>query len=277
MLLFITVGLLANDTLARAQVYNFNVGDTFDYKEVYQYGSTLAPPGTPWHTTITYSRYIIASLFYSPDSATKYIQRKQVYPEPAVFDTLVLTNLTAIEVYKDSLNCQYIRFTFDSSSVYHNRISNELYMSFPCGGGPYIPGDYIFAEGLGKVLKIEGGGAQDIEWGDSLILIYYAKGSETWGTPYYNLLSAVSAPGSNNYRIALFPTLNDGTFNLKINDTNLLPANLVVYDVSGREMKQIPLTNSSNEISVQSCSSGIYIWKVIYQGETLRTGRMVVK
>jgi len=128
MLLFITVGLLANDTLTRAQVYNFNVGDTFDYKEVYQYGSTLAPPGTPWHTTISYSRYIITSQFYSPDSATKYIQRKQVYPEPAVLDTLVLTNLNAIEVYQDSLYCQYTIFQFDTSSQTTQQQQKTMYI-----------------------------------------------------------------------------------------------------------------------------------------------------
>ena len=79
-LLFLTCCFLfvaanyANDTLTRAQVYNFNVGDTFDYK--FTYISTIPY----WeHDSYDFQRQVIEDTFMSALSDTLFIARKIIY------------------------------------------------------------------------------------------------------------------------------------------------------------------------------------------------------
>ena len=264
----------ANDTLTRAQVYNFSVGDTFDYKTTDQSSSTLAPPSTPWNTSISYSRYITTAIYYSLDSATKYIVRRQELPLPVVFDTLVLDNLSGIEIFLDSIQCEYKAFSFSDTSQYNNRASNTLQLSLCVD--PYSPGTRIFAIGIGNVLAVQDGGVHDFLWNNTTELIYFSKSGETWGTP------ATIAMGVNNITaqqpaITLFPTINNGLFNIKIEDANSANYQLTIYDLTGRAIERSVLKNRTNNIEMNNTSKGMYLWSVMGEGTVLQVGKLIIQ
>ena len=91
----------AGDTLTRAQVYNFNVGDTFDYRNSSVSTDNWWAPMPIYTTSISYSRNVVTNIYWSADTLTKYIARKQTYPSPVSFDTLALSNINGYEVILD--------------------------------------------------------------------------------------------------------------------------------------------------------------------------------
>lgn len=90
--LFFVSALLghANDTLTRAQVYSFSIGDTFDYKL-----SGTIWVGTPYENYSEYfERQVIVDIYYSTNSDTLFIAKNLIddflYSS---YDTAVITNL----------------------------------------------------------------------------------------------------------------------------------------------------------------------------------------
>src|ERR1700733_11276641 len=89
----------AGDTLIRAQVYNFSIGDTFDYSVSfiqYERGQNTQV------NNLGYERCIVSNIYWSLDSSTKYIVRNWVYPQPQKIDTLILANPFFYELFNDS-------------------------------------------------------------------------------------------------------------------------------------------------------------------------------
>ncbi len=164
----------ANDTLTRAQIYNFNVGDTFDYKE-----HIYSPE--PWETldSVHYSRCVIQSIWYSANNDTLYISRAWTYPLPLSYDTLILDSLQYPEIKIDSDPFDTAQYTFYPTSLYNCAVNEEYF--FCC----FSDADYFFyGQGLGKVLSVKSRG-ENVLYLDSVSLIYYSKDTGSWGTPYY--------------------------------------------------------------------------------------------
>lgn len=262
----------ANDTLTWGRTYDYSIGDTFDYR-YYSHNITYPPNINPEDiTSIAYGRFAVTNIYYSLDSTIRYIEQKRLYPEPVIFDTLTVTDLSTYDLawYGCLPNMPII-----TNSQYHNRVVNIMIPD--CVGENHV--EFVFADGLGTVLDYRWGGDDTYDaylYWDSTELIYYAKGSETWGTPYSDFATGLQPLSVQDGHITLFPTLNDGTFNLKISDASLLPVNLTVYDVLGRDVKQLTLNNLNNSISFEPWVSGMFVWKAISNGQLIETGKIVV-
>ena len=276
--IFVAMNAKAGDTLTRAQVYNFSVGDTFDYRThfiKYYGGYDHSYPDSEF--SITYSRYVITQVFYSPDSSTKYIQEERLFPLPDLFDTITLQNLSGYEVDLDAVNCTInapATIFIDSISQYHGRVTNTILQSLCMPAGEILG----FGNGLGMVLNYQfsgGCGPCYDEIFDSTMLIYYAKGNEVWGTPFSDFATELQSNVADNF-IQQFPTLNDGNFCVETTDGNLLPINLMIYDITGKKMEQILLTNTYSDISIEFKSRGVYVWKALTSNQLIQTGKMVV-
>lgn len=267
----------ANDTLTRAQVYNFSVGDTFDYR-YYVAIEVEDPPGGVYSYTesTSYSRLLVTNISYSLDSQTRYIQRERIFPLPDSLEILTLTNLSGYEVFLDTCNgCPYYNISMGPISQYNGRSIDTLNQFAGSPGNEEL----IFVDGLGCVINNLAEGGCGPCGGSSLYsttLIYYAGGNETWGTPYYDLPSAVEQINALNHEITLFPTLNDGNFAVKMQDAGLLPINMIIYDITGQKIQQISLNNLNNEISIGPHSTGVYLWKASSGNLLIQTGKMVV-
>ena len=274
---FLGLNVFANDTLTRAQVYNFSVGDTFDYFHLTYTHDRPYGTGQILDSSYSYSRYIVTNIYFSIDSSTKFIERKEIYPPGNVYDTLVLQSLTGYEVYLDTLSCFYAAITeiaFLPNSAYNGRTINIL-SQLTCQPGSE---KFTFCDGLGPVIvkKLLGGCGPCSLTYDSTTLIYYNQGGETWGTPYTDFPTAIQEISASNNKMTLFPTVNDGTVNVKLSDTDLLPMDFVICDMAGKKVKQLTLTNLNNEVSLGDASTGIYIWTAISKNQIIQKGKVVI-
>lgn len=274
LLLFFTLNVHANDTLTRAQVYNFNVGDTFDYLNY----SSVSWQGVSNSTTTStsYSRYVIANIYYSLDSSIKYIVRVNVFPLSNSLDTLVIQNLSEYEISWDSTMYYgyHSTITIDSASRFNGRILDSFYVL----DGPECQ-EVVSVNDIGMVYYDyylgPCGMCPEIIY-NSTTLIYYDKGSEIWGTPYYYFPTRVDTLDSSHGNFILLPTINNGAFSVNIADVGLLPVTLMVNDMSGKKTDEIKLTNLSNNINIGSHSPGVYIWKALSNGQLIQTGKLVM-
>ena len=165
----------ASDTLTLRQIYNFNVGDTFDYVST----GSVSIPSYVIHPSFT--RYIIQSktISIAGDSIT-YI-RQHTYPALS-YDTLVYTFLDSNVIMIDTLpstgGCP-IGFTIDTSwgGILYNQVS----------GGCDGYNNHRYQEGLGISWSNNGGGSSYDPpiFSNTQSLIYYSKNGVSTGTPYY--------------------------------------------------------------------------------------------
>jgi len=263
----------AGDTLTRAQVYNYYVGDTFDYRT---HNINIIVDGITEDTTsqVAYYRYVVINIYWSADTQTKYIVQELLYPTPISLDTFILTDVNGYEVIIDSID--YLGWGVDTFTTnglinYFGRIENLSVRAT----GPYWIND-LYASGLGQVVNSQSGlfdGAFDY---DSTILIYYSGDSGTYGTPYTSFPNAV-ADISANQSLKLYPTLNNGLFTIETQDEILLPFDLSIYDLEGRTVRQLSISDKRKVIQLPDLSEGLYIWKADNNSSTFSTGKMIIQ
>ncbi|HWB64883.1 MAG TPA: T9SS type A sorting domain-containing protein [Chitinophagales bacterium] len=265
-----------SDTLTRAQVYDFSVGDTLDYRHIYYH----------WHNGLDtnyidaprtdFSRYIIQNIYFSQDSFIKYITRKKVYPGTA-FDTLVLENLNDAEVFLDTSYFDLPSYAFDSiridsSTLYFDRTTN------------YITGiihvveyeSFCFGRGLGKINDNFYGGTMGDGWNDSTTLIYYSGATGALGTPYNIYITSVSPPPVLAHYIRVFPNPGKDIFDIELAETPTQPVYFDIYDMTGKKVSG-QLINSKLTSFQLSLSSGPYIWEAFSEKQVYGTGKIIVK
>ena len=158
--------LKASDTLTIAQVYNFNVGDTFDYEYYTQDNEVLV-------FGYNFLRLVVVQKTYNTAQDT--LRYYFAQPGKQISDSLLVTNLDSMAVLKLPTvyyNCFSTGYTFSDSSSYPGYLSNDFTQS--CTG--YRDSD-TYTKGLGQTYS-----SQYIETsaGDGLDiyrrrLIYYAN------------------------------------------------------------------------------------------------------
>ncbi|HLP49934.1 MAG TPA: T9SS type A sorting domain-containing protein [Chitinophagales bacterium] len=178
--LFLLAGILllatasfANDTLTRKQVYNFNVGDTFDYKGSFN-DDDFGISG------FGFSRYVLQQKIYGGNLDTLFLGYEDINGVVAKWDTVTDLDSTAISSIGSPCSQSY---SFDTTT-YTGRQSNTVNVNcFESGEG------YRFTEGLGLTMNSTSRIAQDgTGWTHhNTELIYYASDSLRTGTPYYML------------------------------------------------------------------------------------------
>src|ERR1043165_5191474 len=183
LLLVIFICAKANDTLTRAQIYNFAVGDTFDYLDS---GSHSFSGNGPVTGGFNYERFVIDRLYYSQNSDTLIIVRRKEYPLPVSYDSLIISRLSSYEInsYSDFTASHYCDTLvgIDTSHSFNGRTINGI--SGNCFESSFI---YQFVDGLGETFLQQCCGS--LSDGSDLHqkrLIYYSKGNERWGTQILN-------------------------------------------------------------------------------------------
>lgn len=248
----------ANDTLTRAQVYNFSVGDTFDY----EYSSV----GLPTNPT-TYQRKIVTAKSYSSNSDTLFIALELT---SGLTESLVLNDLQRYEIYlvTDSLGCQH-EYSVDSNSMYGGRTVNGV-APVLCGEINYVDS---FAYGLGRVYRsrqfkygINNDYATSIEK-----LIYYSQGGEIWGTPY-TLFTDLDEISLNPFRLSPNPATNTVTINI---DETLIGATATITDITGRTLTAVELATRNLQLATDHLANGVY-FVTVTNGKSKATKKLVV-
>lgn len=176
LLLFIFLSALhcakASDTLTIRQVYNFNVGDTFDYSY------TLSFYGA------SFRRVVIASRQFSPDSTSVTYVRTQLYPVNYVTDTVTYHHLDSFIIPLGSSS----PYTFHSDTM-GGHITNTV-RGGSLGFDPVV--DVTYTEGLGVVNIYTGSyfygcNNADYSFGSYYSTLVYYSGAYKYGRPYYTM------------------------------------------------------------------------------------------
>jgi hypothetical protein len=242
----------ANDTLTRRQIYNFNVGDTFDYKTVYDY----AYYGI---YSIGYHREIVTDKYVSPNADTI------IYVMYG--NNLLLTQLDSFEL---SLQCRLdtmvpCNYIFDSLSGTNIPINSiNIYPSF-----------HSYAKGLGESYR--GTGTYDMgNHFESKELIYFSKDTTKWGTPYtqFTGFSSIRNPHS---AIRILP--NPATSSLIIQSENIFPPQTTfqLFELSGRMVLQQELSAKATRVELVDVSSGMYLYNVVEGKEKVNSGKLIIE
>ncbi|HLP49936.1 MAG TPA: T9SS type A sorting domain-containing protein [Chitinophagales bacterium] len=175
----IGAGLFANDTLTRRQIYNFSVGDTFDYRS--SYVNTI--PSNEINT-FSFRREIIEGITFSAQLDTLFVKKRIIHGNGyVVLDSMVICDLDSIIILATSTDCPKTIFV-EANSMFNGRTLNRYFELF-------CEGDSSFVEGLGLVISNIGHGdgfGNYFNYGQELI--YYNKGGEIYGVPY-TILSGV--------------------------------------------------------------------------------------
>ncbi len=163
----------ASDTLTVRQVFNFDVGDTFDYRE-YIYSTDIGV------SSVSYYRHIVTQKNYSASGDTLYF----TYYDPDhgySFDTITDLDSNAIFQIPNIYTSCNMFYTIDTGTFLRMPCNSLDISCFESGGRD------IVASGLGRVrhdrssIGSSGQGSDASGWE----LIYYANDSMQAGTPYY--------------------------------------------------------------------------------------------
>ncbi|MCW5907569.1 MAG: T9SS type A sorting domain-containing protein [Chitinophagales bacterium] len=255
----------ANDTLTRAQVYNFSIGDSFDYKY-----SALGFIGTP-HTLYSesFKRQVIIDLYYSANSDTLFVVEKITDAYNGTYNqTVIISNLQDYEIYyANEFACMDTTYTTDSISQYNGRRVNESVCS---GGLEAIYEVNRMVEGLGIVRKYKSyGNPLDGFFSSTMELMYYSKGTETWGTLQPVEIKDIRV---QNNVVSLFPNpfSNQLTFSVADNEQTTV----LLYNFLGKQVLQQTFTNSTT-INTAHLADGIYFYELRNNNGALKTGKVV--
>jgi len=278
--------LLGIQNLTADEVYNFNVGDTFQYIyddrwEVYSFD-------------LEYSQDVILSKNVSLTGDTlDYFTDRMVHHRR--FDGLshidttyfihdTITNQIILSSnYFFSTFCKdidkfphelYTNSTGFSEELQDTSLNGRRYKIFPtyleydspdssCIGDFYIGrcifDDFAFADGIGMVYDID-----HSEWGycRNHQLVYYRKGGETWGAPLdWPKILGIGELSKSYLGITISPNPLTSFSTLQLN-TQLTSAEVVIYNMLGKEMLRKTLTGNSMEIEKGTLGSGVYFVRV---------------
>jgi hypothetical protein len=264
LLLFIVTSISvakASDTLTVRQVYNFNVGDTFDYENVIRnYDLEIY--------TTTFTRMIISQKTVSVNQDT------------IIYNTnWVITNLDSTAVYqldtfyRDPLLWSTGCTFFDTTTfIFEGKFSNDI-ESIPLTTteSGY---SYTVTAGWGETDRYKSEISNNgVDYNSDLTeLVYYSNGTQTFGTPYYTLEGVNNI--SNTLNIDLSPNPTTGTLHLSLSDVGQ-NYQFILTDLLGKEILSKPISQTETTLDVSNFASGIYLWRLVGKNGTIKTEKVV--
>ena len=241
----------AGDTITLTQLYNFSIGDTFDYRIVYS-GHDISNQFPPSYS-LTFTRYRIQKVYRSADSLTQFVVRKQLYPPLFTLDTL-------------SYYLHGNTIVVDSSFLYFGR---ETYYSSSYQG--YYTIGQLSAPGLGAVVltQIGGTGVGGV-FNDSTILIYYSGILGRWGTPYRSFTIGLENVIDESIEVYPNPSSNRFYFNGLQSGCSI-----VIFDELGENLFNVSLDQDKNTVDLTGKPKGIYFYRIMSrEGNVLKNGKL---
>lgn len=98
-------------------------------------------------------------------------------------------------------------------------------------------------------------------------LVYYKKGSETWGTPL--IIDGFSETKSKQ-AIAVYPNPATDIISFRITEN----AEITITDLQGKSLINKAISSFDNTISLNNLSAGLYIYRIVQNGNVTQTGKI---
>jgi hypothetical protein len=273
LLLFILLSALASarasDTLTVRQVFNFSVGDTFDY----QYYHWVSFPPTTGFSATDYlanygcSRQIVQNKFYSLDSSIVIyvIQNTNNYVDTLKYgflDSFIIAYDTILPP-SDTIHSYNINYATDSTfSSYFNSSFYQFYHGYQKGLGA------LYSEQTSHQYNSLGTGGTD----DITRLVYYSKGTLRWGTPC-SVLAGINDVIANK-KVNLYPNPSSDQLHLSISDASQ-HYQFILSDLLGKELLSQPITEKETTLNISNLAAGLYTWRLISDNVIIKTGKVV--
>lgn len=176
LLWLIAIGCYGNDTLTRAQVYNFDIGDTLDYKISF-YTNDVHTDHADYYW---FERKVVDSVYYNLTIDTLNITLRKV-PQNTI-EKLQIADLDSAQykLFVEDTGCS-ATLLIGSLSVFNGRTYNEVELNCLFEHAH----SYSVAAGLGEIYDKRGvGNTFDGFTQTDSQLIYYSKTGETGGSPF---------------------------------------------------------------------------------------------
>jgi hypothetical protein len=247
----------ASDTLTVRQVYNFNVGDTFDYEHnITNYDLGIF--------NTQYNRLVISQKVVSPGLDT------------IIYNgNWVITNLDSIAIYqidtlyRDTNWMTQTNFLDTTTFVFPGEVSNDISSGFGEGG-------YSFTVTLGwgeTFHETDGIDNSGMNFNTETVkLIYFSDGTRRFGRPYYQVDGIASVSTSD---IRLFPTPAMSHIHLSFPNISLYNAQLILTDILGQQVYTSPVSQTESTHDISGLSPGLYIWTILANDHSLKTGKVI--
>jgi hypothetical protein len=283
----------ASDTLTIRQVYNFDVGDTFDY---YHFTATGRYYTYPCNDTLSkgYQRNIILSRKDAIDSITYIISNSfNTYPPSSPLmsmDTVIITHLdsslldTAILFYNFNYHSfpffnignwrQMLQFQMYQGMINWDTIGNKVYSHFDPEHYIYRPkSESWYYNKLGMTYyygyTLDGDGMP----GNVLYqLVCYSKGNKHACGPNY--LAGINDI-EKGVNVKVYPNPASDQLHLSVTNAGQLNARFIITDILGQELFSIPVIQDESTLDISKFSQGIYTWKLFSDNSVLKTGKVI--
>lgn len=245
-----------------SEIYDYDIGDQFHYNAWAQDGN---------NGFYSYTNIIILDKFYSTDSNTifyvrdcsEYFSGSSGRGEFSYYiDTLSVTSLNSL------INSGWIDTVYSNPALYNGReinylewtsLENHYETKFINGcGGPYI---------YHKVYE-----PPFADWDEENKLIYYLKGDEEWGTPFFVTTKELT---NNQNAVKIFPNPASEFIFIVMNSKPSQKLEGIIYSNIGTKAKSFFINDDKTQINISDLGSGIYFIyissdKVIYRGKFIR-------
>ncbi len=109
-------------------------------------------------------------------------------------------------------------------------------------------------------------------------IVYYKKGSETWGTPLScdSLLHVGIAESPSIEKVKTYPNPTSGTISVSIPKNVPVPCTMEIFDISGRPSGVFALNQQTESLDLSGFPAGIYSYKItsvkgdVFRGKIIR-------
>lgn len=283
--------------LTFAEVYNYEIGDEFHilYNEM-----------TPQYrnTTISTIRIVTDKEVFSSSDSIRYTYQEcrsesVSFPLSDSNQVSYSSGIRAETIHFNQLNnagmaCMPLETIIDSAYAPFRAYSSRMYLfnghavrsfddqntaliaqdncwTYPVFSGCPIEQQYISGLG-GPYYWCYDGGFTHIQ----NQLVYYKKGSEIWGSPMDcdSLQQVGIAERVKQESITIFPNPTSGTVSIVLPDEISLPASMQIFDLSGRLISRLILTQLHQIIDLVDLTPAVYAYRIIDRNGEVFAGKI---
>jgi hypothetical protein len=282
---------LGTQDITAREVFNYNMGDEFHIEDNYSY--------IPYNGTFKKERRIVLAKTTSlnQDTLTYQIERivithyynyqANTHDSSAVKDTIIekdviseFPNLNMMTSKLESAPLGFITIYCLNKSGYNNRLVKSQSQQFNPNNDPCF--DDVFSTGISSSYYLEGLGAyyetdNFFPNQNSRTLIYYKKGSETFGTPInFDLLLSIQSKNKPQIFTSVYPNPFSDFTVLKINNTNTQTYELMLMDIYGKIVREYSFNEDQLIIQNDGNLKGLYIYKLFNDKNEIGTGKLII-
>lgn len=109
-------------------------------------------------------------------------------------------------------------------------------------------------------------------------LVYFKKGTQTWGTPYDcgTILSSEFNEQFALNKFSITPNPATGYFTINIDHYLRGSMNFELFNIYGTKIKEEEISSSTTTVSCSELSGGIYLYRIYDKSQVLSSGKLMV-